>query len=215
MRRWIRSAAIAFVVAQVLGAAAPAHATTFAPLTLEQLTDGSLYVVEGRVLEVWTELDPERMVVWTRARVEITKTHKGPDAPTELVIDSMGGTYGDFSVDVPGMAVFSPDEEIFVFLDQLGDGRLVPASKFLGKYTVRRAPGEIDRYVRTWEGKVGEVYDARFLPHPDPEYRLSLDDLRVRVDARVDAGWDGLPIPGLAVERLQHLNSVRLAGRTP
>src|SRR5687767_5796171 len=126
MRRWIRSvhgacraAAIAFVIAQVLGASAPAHATTFAPLTLEQLTDGSLYVVEGRVREVWTELDPEKLVVWTRARVEITTVHKGPDAPTELVIDSMGGAYGDYQLDVPGMAVFSADEEIFVFLDQM------------------------------------------------------------------------------------------------
>lgn len=212
MRRWIRSAAIAFVIAQVLGAA-PAHATTFAPLTLEQLTDGSLYVVEGRVLEVWTELDPERMVVWTRARVEVTRTHKGPDSPEELVIDSMGGTYGDYEVRVPGMAVFSPDEEIFVFLDRLGDGRLVPAQKFLGKYTIRRAPGERERYVRRWEGKAGEPFDARFLPHPAPENRLYLSELQQRVDERVTTGWDGKPIPGISLQRLHEIDAIRTGGR--
>jgi hypothetical protein len=214
MRRWIRTAAIAFVTAQVLGAA-PAQATTFAPLTIEQLTDGSLYVVEGKVLEVWTELDAERMLVWTRARVEVSRTYKGPDSPTELVVDSLGGAYGDFQVSVPAMAVFSVDEDVFLFLDQLGSGRLVPASKFLGKYTVRRAPGEIDRYVRQWEGKVGEVYDARFLPHPEPSARLSLSELEQRVEDRVTSGWDGVPIPGVSAARLSEINAVRAAGRTP
>lgn len=197
--------AIAMLLALAIGS--PAHATSFAPMTIEQYTDASTYIVQGRVLEVWTELDAERLLVWTRARVAVDRTLKGPDGPREIVVDSAGGAWGDYSVEVAGRAVFSVDEQVFLFLDQLADGRLVPVGKYLGKYTVRRAPGERESYVRTWHPTPGEVFDARFLPHPADDERVYLADLEQRVEARLAAGWDGQPIPGLAPERLQIINT--------
>lgn len=186
-------------VALLLG---DASATTFAELTLEQFTDAATYIVEGHVEEVWTELDPQTSMVWTRARVSITETYKGPDQPVELIIDSAGGRVGDYEVYIPGAASFSEGEDIFVFLAENGP-RWVPISKFQGKYTIRRATGERQKHAMLWHGRRGETYDARFLPHPAPEHRLYLDELRQRVLDQLAVGWDGQPIPGISTARLQ------------
>lgn len=198
--------AIALLVATTFASPA-ARATTFAELSIEQFTDASTWIVEGTVQEVWTELDTERMLVWTRARIALSSVHKGPGNPTELIVDSLGGAVGDFSVYVPGQAQFSEGEDVFLFLDQLGE-RVVPVSKFLGKYTIRRATGETRPHVMTWHGNARDRFDARFLPHPAPEHRQYLDDLRERVQQRLDTGWDGQPIPGISSDRLIQINSV-------
>lgn len=204
-------AGIALAVAITVGTP-DANATTLAPLTIEQVTDGSTYIVEGRVEEVWTEMDPVRDLVWTRARVAITVTHKGPDQPVSLIVDTPGGRYGDIDMYVPSSAVFSEGEDVFLFLNK-GADRLVPVGLVQGKYTIRRAPGETRQHAMTWAMSKSTPYDARFLPHPAPEDRVYLDDLREQVQHRLDLGWDGQPIPGITAERLQQINT--LAARTP
>jgi len=189
-----------------------AGATTFAELTVEQFTDASTWIVEGDVTAVWTELDTEREVVWTRARVTVTDTLKGRGVPTEVVVDSLGGAVGDYSVHVPGQAQFSVGEHVLVFLDDLDDDgtRMVPVSKFLGKYSLRRAAGDTAQHAMVWHPKKGVAFDHRFLPHPAPEHRLSADDLRSQVRSRVEIGWDGKPIAGLSPERLQRINAAEM-----
>jgi len=145
--------------------------------------------------------------VWTRARVSITETWKGPDRPAELVVSTAGGDYGDYHMYVPGAAVFSPDEDVFLFLADHG-GRLVPIESFLGKYTIRRAPGDAEPYVRTWQTSKGISYDARFLPHPAPEDRQYLSQLRQQVSDRLAKPWDGQPIPGIDPDHLREINAV-------
>lgn len=186
----------------------PAMATSFAPLTIEQYTDASTYIVEGTVREVWTELDPASGLVWTNARIAVTNTLKGPSAATELVVSSAGGTYGAYEMFVPGMAQFSVDEDVFTFLDELPNGRLVPVGKFSGKYTVRRAAGDTRAHAMLWQGTARDKFDARFLPAPPVESRLYVDDLREEVQHHLDIGWDGKPIPGMTPERLQQINTL-------
>ena len=185
----------------------PAHATTFAEMSTEQFTDASTYIVRGEVLEVWTEVD-DNDHIWTRARVQVRRTLKGPDAPTELIVDSLGGEHGSQRLVVPGQARFSIGEDVFLFLALQGNGRLVPVSKFLGKYVVRRAPGERREYAMTWHPRDRlHTYDGRFIPHPEPSKRVYIDDLLNVVDARLEQGWDGEPIPGLSPERLHTINT--------
>lgn len=203
--RWTHASLLAMLFA-LGGRALEARATTLAPLTVEQLTDGSTYIVEGKVLEVWTELDDTSAMVWTRARVQVTRTLKGPDEPQELVIESPGGKYGAFDVKVPAHAVFSVDEDVFLFLDESRDGHLRPAGMFLGKYTIRRAPGDTESYARTWNSTANEPFDARFLPHPEKGDRVYLADLEDRVVAELRVGWDGKAIPGASPEHLQTIN---------
>ena len=183
----------------------PALATTFAPLTVEQMTDVSDYVIRGDVIQVWTEVGDNGRV-WTRARVTVKEVFKGPDAPDELIIDSMGGAYGGHMTTVEGRAVFSEHEELVGFLSLQSNGRLVPVGKFLGKFIVRRAPGDTEQYVRTWHGSDdGIQYDARFLPHYKPEDRLYVPDFRTRIENRLRTGWDGI-----APERLEQLNTPQI-----
>ncbi|MBX2797209.1 MAG: hypothetical protein KTR31_06075 [Myxococcales bacterium] len=205
------TAAIALLVATSI-TPSPSQATTFAELTVEQFTDASTWIVEGKVTRVWTELHSERSLVWTRAEVDVSRVLKGPSTPDTIVVDSLGGKFGDLEVGVPGRAVFSEGERVFMFLDD-ANGRLVPISKFLGKFTIRRAAGEDRHHVMNWHPRRNETFDHRFLPHPAPEHRVYLDDMIERVSGRLQVGWDGNPIPGITAERLESIN--RLERRMP
>ncbi len=201
---WGMLAASPFVAVM---ASAPAHATTFAELSLDQMVDAASMVVRGQVLESWSEMD-EFGRIWTKSRVRVSTVYKGMDVPAEIVVDQMGGTYRGIILDVPGRAWFSPDEEAILFLNKHESGRIGIVQKYMGKYVVRRAPGDDRPYVRTWSQPQDEAipYDGRFLPHPAPEQRLYADDLVGRIQARVAAGWDGQPIQGLELETLRTIN---------
>jgi len=205
-RTWTRSLA---ALAAVIGVAivTPARATSLAPLTIEQMTDGATWIVEGTVQEVWTEIDAETGRVWTRASLDVTDVLKGPSDPTTLVIDSEGGTSGAVTTTISGRAQFSEGEDVFVFLDVVRGERLVPVAKYMGKYTLRRAPGETRQHAMTWHGDGYTPFDARFLPHPPPEARLYVDDLRAQVVQRLSQPWDGAPIPGIDHARLAEINA--------
>lgn len=188
-------------------ASVPAHATTFAELSLEQMTDAANMVIRGTVLETWTEIDQYDRV-WTKSRIRVSTVYKGADVGAEVVVDQLGGTHDGVTLDVPGRAWFSPEEEVIVFLNTHESGRVGVVQKYMGKYVVRRAPGETRQYVRTWSQAQdsGVAYDGRFLPHPLPEHRVYADDLVARIQARVEAGWDGQPIAGVPVETLRTIN---------
>lgn len=205
LRTLALAVALAAPVVALVGPTTVAEATSLAPLSVEQLTDASDYIVRGEITETWTEVD-DKGYVWTRARLKVSDTYKGADNPSELVIDSLGGEYAGQTLHIEARAVFSKYEDALVFLTEMENGRLVPVGKFLGKYTIRRAP-DVDRYyARTWH-PTNQAFDARFLPHPEPENRVYLDSLMERVEARLDAGWDGKPIPGIKAERLQTINT--------
>jgi hypothetical protein len=198
-------AALAFAAPLAIGLPATAEATTVAKLTLEQFTDASTYIVRGTVTEIWTEEDADG-TVWTRARVSVTRAYKGPDSPKEIVVDTLGFTDGVQLPQMFGAARFSEGEEVFVFLDEFRPGRYTPVAANTGKYTIRRAPGDDRHYAATVSIPERERFDARFLPHPAPERRLYVEDLEQRVQARLETGWDGGPIPGLSKDHLRVIN---------
>lgn len=200
--------AMRFGVALALGtpllATGDANATTLAPLSDEQLTDAASYVIRGEVTEVWTERDED--TIWTRARVKVDRVFKGPDTD-ELIIDTHGGVWGDEIQYIPASPMYSVGEDLVVFLDEIRDGRLVPVGMFLGKYTIRRAPAAERHHIMRWQPSRNQRFDHRFLPHPAESERLYLDDLLDRVETRLDHGWDGKAIPGVAPERLERVNT--------
>jgi hypothetical protein len=185
-----------------------ANATSIADLTTAQMTDAAIYIVEGTVDRVWTEVD-NRGLVWTRAHVVVSTTHKGVDAPTELIVDSMGGIHSDGSAtNMPSSARFSDGEDVFLFLDSIKEGtRLVPIANFHGKYTVRRAPGTDEKIVQRWHSTNFTHYDGRFLPFPAASDRTYHTDLLSDVNVRLDTGWDGASIPGISNAELLEINT--------
>jgi hypothetical protein len=175
-------------------------------MSVEDMTDASTYIVEGTVTRVWTELSDEE-TVWTRAEVQVREQLKGSALPETIIIDSMGGTHNGFKVDIVGRAVFSEGERMFVFLHENQAGRFVPVAKFLGKYTIRRAPGERRHHVVTWHPSKTFAFDHRFIPHPNPEDLVYFDAFSDRVRMHLEEPFDGRAIPGISSEELKHVNT--------
>ncbi len=192
--------------AMLVAAPQVAEASYLAELTIEERTDAAAYIVEGDVVEVWTETD-QKQRIWTRAKVQVSQQHKGHDLGPEIVVDSMGGTLDGVTLTVVGRAVFSEGERVFLFLDEIGSGRIVPLGKFLGKYTIRRASGDVRHHAMTWQARRPAEFDHRFLPHPEVERRLYVDDLRGVVAARLGVGWKGDAIPGVSPADLEARNT--------
>jgi sugar lactone lactonase YvrE len=199
----------ALAMAMVLGLAAPiqpANASYFAQMTVEDMSDAATYIVEGTVTRVWTELS-EREIVWTRAEVKLIDQLKGDKLPETIIVDSMGGSHHGYELAVIGQAVFSEGEHLFTFLHQNRAGRLVPVAKFLGKYTVRRAPGERRHHLVTWHPSKSFDFDHRFIPHPAAADRIYFDAFADQIRDHLNTPYDGREIPGISVERLKQLNT--------
>ncbi|GEM_PF-798288 len=208
MKNGALSRAIFMIAASALGALSltqSAQATTLVELTTDQLVFGSDAVIRGKVVEVWTEQD-ERGVVWTRAQVAVEQTYKGDKSQTAYIIDQVGGTWGKAHTVVHGAARFSADEEVVLFLEKLGNGKVVPVGMTQGKYTVRLDPYSREMLVQQFAPAPTQDYDHRFIPLPKAESRNFLADLEDQISNRLTAGWDGEPIPGTTLERLERIN---------
>ena len=181
-----------------IGLPGVAHATSIAPLTVEQMTDASTYIVRGRVTRVWTETDAEGLV-WSHAEVAVSRVLKGPDEPTSLVVTSMSAD---------GMARFSAEEDTLMFLDTVHAGRdLTPVGAHTGKFTIRRPPHETRSIAVAYDVNPDTRYDARFLPVPPREQWLFADDFEAEIREHLAVGWNGRPIPGIELDRLQRVNA--------
>lgn len=197
-----------FALLALLTAPENAQATTLADLTMDQMTDASTYIVQGNIDRVWTEVDDNNHV-WTRAHMTVDRTLKGPNTPSELIIDSFGGIHPDGTVtNMTAAARFSESEEVFLFLDVVAHGkRLVPVAKFLGKYSVRRAPQDTEKLVQRWHTSTMTHFDARFLPFPELNARIYLTDLVDTINNHLDDGWNGKSIPGISNSELKEINT--------
>lgn len=183
-----------------------AQATSLSELSTDQMVDASDLVVRGTVTEVWTELD-DRGTVWTQVQVEVGEVLKGDPSTTHLVVSQIGGVHMETYQLVPMAPRFSVGEEAYLFLEQLPNGRLSVVGMFQGKYTVRICPDTGKEHLVRVVLSQDAWYDHRFIPHPPLEERIWADDLEADVQHRVEVGWDGQPIPGTSLERLQRVNS--------
>ncbi len=174
-----RIAGLALLTALGIGWAPSARATSITPVSIEEMTDLSDYVVRGVITEVWTEAD-ERGRIWTRAQLEISQSYKG-EAPEGLILSQLGGVHhNDYSV-MPSAARFSPGEEGLFFLETSRSGRVRTIGMFQGKFTVRIDPDNGQEILVRFTVPQDMVYDHRFIPTPPPEDRVYADDIVQRV----------------------------------
>jgi hypothetical protein len=184
----------------------PANATTMVRLSTTQMVDASDAIVRGKITEVWAEED-ENGMVWTRAQVEVSHTYKGDAEKKAFIIDQLGGHFGGNVSSVPGSARFSPGEEGVFFLEHLGSGRTTTVGWSQGKFTLRLDPYSRELIAQRFAPAPGQDYDHRFLPLPTEAKKLYLTDLEDTIQGRIDAGWDGIQIPGASMERLRSINA--------
>ena len=205
-RRTIQALVLGFALAIAGGAPSTAQATTFLPLSTENLADVSTAIVEGTVIDVRAELDSVDRV-WTVATVEVARRLKGAHVEDTIEVWSLGGEIGRYNTRIEGQAVFSEGEHLLVFLHQNEGGRYVPLGKFLGKMTFRRAPGETREHLMRWHPRPEWKFDHRFLPHPAPEDRVFADDFIQQIEDHLATPWDGETIPGISPELLERVNT--------
>ena len=183
-----------------------AEATTMVPLSIDQKVALSSTVVRGTVTEVWTEPDPKTKSVWTHAQVEVEKVFKGDVTTEVLVVAQPGGTWGTTATLVESVARFSVGEEGYFFVEELDSGRAVTAGMYQGKYNIIFDPYSRQELAVRFAVDPRRDFDHRFIPLPPKKNRVSAQDFELTIEESVDKGWDGLPIPGASMERLERVN---------
>ncbi|MGH9356104.1 MAG: hypothetical protein ACRD10_08240, partial [Terriglobia bacterium] len=136
----IRFAACALALGLSLTAAA--SATTLVRLSLDQLTQASTDVLQGRVVSQVSQWNAAHTEILTFTTLSVDQNIKG-NTPSTIVVQQLGGAVGNLHVSVPGTVHFFPAAKYELFL-QHAPSR---ASNYLlvgmlqGAYRIYRDPG--------------------------------------------------------------------------
>jgi hypothetical protein len=132
-----RPAGLARLPVIVLGVflAQPASATTVVRMNLEEMATASPSIVHGTVISTESKWNEERSLIVTDVRIRVLGTVKG-DATSEVVVRQPGGVVGKLKVEVPGMSVFRPDDEVVLFLAPGSTGQLHVNGLTQGRFDV-------------------------------------------------------------------------------
>jgi hypothetical protein len=118
-----------------LAAAASAFATTALPASVEELARASDAVVRGRVAQVTARWTPDHLRIFSYAEIEPSSVLRGA-APGRVTVMTPGGVADGLGQRVDGMAVFTPGEEVVVFLSREVGGRYVVKGHAQGKFAI-------------------------------------------------------------------------------
>jgi len=126
-----RSTVPRIIIAAVLvaGAAAAMHATTVVPPTFDELVARSQTVFVGQTLDVrsqWVSTSSGRAIV-TLVTFKVLRTLKG-ELGGQTVLEFLGGTVGEYRMEVAGMPKFRVGDEDVLFIDERGQ----PVSPVVG-----------------------------------------------------------------------------------
>ncbi len=112
MRRLVWAA----VLAGVMAAITPAHATTMVSMSIEQLTQASSDIVQARVVSQECGWNAARTQIVTITTLAVSESLRGKAAST-VRVRQLGGTVGNLTVSIPGDVVFRLQGEYVVFLE--------------------------------------------------------------------------------------------------
>lgn len=132
-----------------------AAATVRGPADVASLTAAAEAVLHARVVAQesgWGAGGKSSGLIFTRVTLQPVEWWKGSGPRATVVVRVPGGTVGELTQTVEGVAAFAPREEVVVFLRKLGDepGAAVYAVErlALGKFSVGQAAGRPARAVR-------------------------------------------------------------------
>ena len=106
--------------------------------SLEDLVDGSQYIVHGRVIHTWTGWDAKHLYLWTHHEIEVADTLRGAPG-VRVTVSEPGGSLDGVHQSFSGALPFVPGEEVVVFLYRTPIGFLRAAGGAQGKFTIDRA----------------------------------------------------------------------------
>lgn len=190
--------------------ATPAHATSIAPLSMEQKVDGSDLIVRGNVTDVWTGSD--RFGLTTHIIVQVEKILKGT-AASEIEIVVPGGEIDGSISYVDGAPRYGVGEHVLLLLNSRSDGTYLNVALAGGKFTIKQNPADGSDMVVQFFVPYDRPWDHRFIPNPAVADRVSLSAMEKRLTDRVTLGWDGNPIPGASQDHLREINRLQTGVR--
>lgn len=103
------------LLAGMLVGALTVQASTFIGLTADELIEGSDSIVQGRVVGLESEWTDSGRLIVTYATIQVTETIVG-ESKNRIVIQTPGGTVGDFTVEALGFPQLTRGEEVILFL---------------------------------------------------------------------------------------------------
>ena len=115
-------------------------ATMVIPVSVEQLTQQSNYVLEGTALQQWAKWNPQHSLIFTYTRFQVTRTLKGK-VPETLVVKQIGGSAEGYTQKVAGVRHWRPGEQAVLFLNPSKnlDGTLEVTGLMQGNFLLERS----------------------------------------------------------------------------
>ena len=164
------------------------RATVIGRLSFEDLVDTSELVIAGKVTRSWAAWDAHRKYIWTHYEVAVQSAQKGAAGATVEMAEP-GGALDGIVMGIAGTPVYTPGENVLVFLQRMPNGYLRTTGWGQGRYLVD-SNGRIhaDSILRGLE-----IVDARNSGAAPPGTSLTtldgmnLNELRLRIAARTRA----------------------------
>ncbi len=98
-------------------------------------------VADAEVARRTKEQGPRGLRAFTDVHVRILEHYRGEKRTgAALVLRLVGGKLGGYTLAVPGMPTFTPQQEVFLFLEMTGQG-LTPLGASQGVFRIDRKPG--------------------------------------------------------------------------
>ncbi|MEY2412015.1 MAG: hypothetical protein QOD84_621 [Acidobacteriaceae bacterium] len=131
---------LSLIFAVLLVVASFASATTVIPLSLEQLTEVSTHVVEGKAVESWSQWNASHSFILTYTRFQVQRTLKGR-APSTIVVHQLGGKLDGVTQKVAGLRLWGTNEQAVLFLrpGQTNDGSFVVTGLMQGNFRMTKS----------------------------------------------------------------------------
>ena len=123
-----------------------------------------------------------------------------------MVVEQPGGIWGTTETLVESVARFSVGEEGYFFVEELDSGRSVTAGMYQGKYNIIFDPYSRQELAVRFAVDPRRDFDHRFIPLPPKQNRVSAQNFELTIEESVNNGWDGQPIPGVSMEKLERIN---------
>jgi hypothetical protein len=119
--------------------AAQLFATSVIPMSVEQLTVSSSYIVRARALSSESAWDSEHAHIYTFTHFQPLESLKGT-ASSEIVVRQMGGRVGNIEQRVSGVRRWNAGDESVLFLrpSEVGNGVMAVVGLFQGNFAVKR-----------------------------------------------------------------------------
>lgn len=110
--RWNLLALVLFVLA-----AMPSGATTVKKISTVELLSAPQLIIQGRVLEQWSEPGQNRETIVTKVSIQVTELIKGELDSELVVLEFLGGTLNGLTMKIEGSNIPAVGEEGFYFIE--------------------------------------------------------------------------------------------------